>query len=60
MPLKNYNVGMIIGEKALPIALGLVFVGALSAQTSTTAGEFTAEPPTLVSLGSYPGAILLC
>jgi len=42
---------MITGAKVSPVALGLLFVGALSAQTSTTAGEFTAEPPTLVSLG---------
>jgi len=41
---------MITG-KLFPIALGLLFAGALSAQTTTIAGEFTAEPPTLVSLG---------
>ena len=51
LALKNYNVGMITGKKVFPIALALLFAGALSAQTSTTAGEFTAEPPTLVSLG---------
>ncbi len=33
------------------LALGLIFVGILSAQTATTSGQFTAEPPTLVSLG---------
>jgi hypothetical protein len=35
----------------LSIALWVTFAGAVCAQTSTTAGEFTAEPPTLVSLG---------
>jgi hypothetical protein len=35
----------------LSVALSLIFAGAASAQTSTTAGEFTSEPPTLVSLG---------
>ena len=35
----------------LPLALWLMFAAAASAQTSTIAGEFTAEPPTLVSLG---------
>jgi len=34
-----------------PLAVGLVFGGILSAQTATTSGQFTAEPPTLVSLG---------
>jgi len=34
-----------------PLALGLIFGGILSAQTATTSGQFTAEPPTLVSLG---------
>ena len=34
-----------------PLALGLIFGGVLSAQTATTSGQFTAEPPTLVSLG---------
>ena len=38
-------------SKALLTALALLFGGALSAQTSTVAGEFTTEPPTLVSLG---------
>src|ERR1022692_1870352 len=42
---------MITGKKVFPIALVLLFSAALSAQTSTIAGEFTAEPPTLVSLG---------
>src|SRR5882757_7612886 len=36
-------------ERVLP--LGLIFAGIVTAQTSTTAGEFTSEPPTLVSLG---------
>jgi hypothetical protein len=35
----------------LSIALWVTFAGVVCAQTSTTAGEFTAEPPTLVSLG---------
>jgi hypothetical protein len=35
----------------LSIGLGLLFASTLAAQTSTVAGEFTAEPPTLVSLG---------
>ncbi len=35
----------------LSIGLCLLFASALSAQTATVAGEFTAEPPTLVSLG---------
>ena len=34
-----------------PLAAGLIFGGILSAQTATTSGQFTAEPPTLVSLG---------
>jgi len=34
-----------------PLALGLIFGGVLSAQSTTTSGHFTAEPPTLVSLG---------
>ncbi len=34
-----------------PLALGLIFGGVLSAQSATTSGQFTAEPPTLVSLG---------
>src|SRR5215472_2579686 len=38
-------------KHALGIALGLVFSSVLFAQNSTTAGEFTTEPPTLVSLG---------
>jgi hypothetical protein len=38
-------------RRALPIAAGLIFGGVLSAQNSTIAGDFTAEPPTLVSLG---------
>jgi len=33
------------------IAFGLILSSALSAQNSTTAGEFTVEPATLVSLG---------
>src|SRR5579863_7330727 len=37
--------------KVLPITLGLIFSVALLAQNPTAAGEFTAEPPTLVSLG---------
>src|SRR6516162_377121 len=37
--------------QALLIALGLISSGALWAQNSTTAREFTTEPPTLVSLG---------
>jgi hypothetical protein len=37
--------------KVFPIALGLLIAGGLSAQTPTIVGEFTAEPPTLVSLG---------
>src|SRR5271165_5752585 len=43
---------MILPERpVLSVALCLMFAGAVSAQTSTTAGEFTPEPPTLVSLG---------
>ena len=38
-------------RQVIPVALGLIFGGALSAQTATVAGEFIAEPPTLVSLG---------
>src|SRR5580704_12953657 len=38
-------------RQMLYVALWLMFAEALSAQTSTTAGEFTVEPPTLVSLG---------
>ncbi len=34
-----------------PLALGLIFGSVLSAQSATTSGQFTAEPPTLVSLG---------
>lgn len=34
-----------------PLALALIFGGVLSAQSATTSGQFTAEPPTLVSLG---------
>src|SRR5436305_1126225 len=34
-----------------PLLLALVFSGVLSAQSATTSGQFTAEPPTLVSLG---------
>ena len=33
------------------LAVGLIFGGVLSAQSATTSGQFTAEPPTLVSLG---------
>jgi hypothetical protein len=33
------------------IAFGLIFAGVVFAQASTTSGDFTAEPPTLVSLG---------
>jgi hypothetical protein len=42
---------MIARKKVFPIALGLLFTSTLPAQTSTMAGEFTAEPPTLTSLG---------
>src|ERR1700683_5264381 len=35
----------------LSVALCLMFAGAVSAQTSTVSGEFTSDPPTLVSLG---------
>ncbi len=42
-------------KQALPVALGFLFAGIVSAQNAaqnnTTSGEFTAEPPTLVSLG---------
>jgi len=38
-------------RQVIPVAIGLIFGGALSAQTATVAGEFIAEPPTLVSLG---------
>ena len=40
-----------LDKYALPLLVGLIFGSALHAQNSTTAGEFTAEPPTLVSLG---------
>src|SRR5580704_7008703 len=38
-------------KQLLPIAFGLIFAGIVSAQASVTSGEFTVEPPTLVSLG---------
>src|SRR5580704_4176633 len=41
---------MLLCRRAFPF-LCLILAGAASAQNSTTAGEFTAEPPTLVSLG---------
>ena len=44
---------MAFRKQPLPLAISLIlcFGGAASAQTSTIAGEFTTEPPTLVSLG---------
>src|SRR5579862_5529134 len=43
---------MIVPEKqVLPIALCLMLGSAVSAQTSTSAGELSSDPPTLVSLG---------
>src|SRR5215467_12899071 len=42
---------MVPGTQALRITFGLILGPAIYAQNSTNAGEFTAEPPTLVSLG---------
>src|SRR3974390_1432358 len=42
---------MAIGKPWFFIAFSLVCTGSLSAQNSTTAGELTTEPTTLVSLG---------
>ena len=40
-----------LNKRTLPFIFGLLFAGGLFGQNSTVSGEFTAEPPTLVSLG---------
>ena len=40
-----------LNKRTLPFAFGLLFAAGLFGQNSTISGEFTAEPPTLVSLG---------
>src|SRR5690242_14867280 len=42
---------MLLQRPFLPVMFALLCTVAISAQTGTVAGEFTAEPPTLVSLG---------
>jgi hypothetical protein len=42
---------LVLHTRTLPFAFGLLFAAGLSGQNSTISGEFTAEPPTLVSLG---------
>ena len=42
---------LVLNKRTLPFAFGLLFAAGLFGQNSTISGEFTAEPPTLVSLG---------